>query len=81
MLPNDLFVNLIDIDLQQRIADCDSLDKDATEAMATLLELAPTAVRNNLDDWTLENFNGKNVLFYRGKNCIPMKEPLRRDIV
>ena len=81
MLPSDLFVTLIDTDLQQRIADCDALDKDATEALTTLLEQGPASVRNTLDDWTLEKFNGKNILFYKGKNYIPANESLRRDIV
>ena len=34
MLPNDLFINLIDLDLQKWIATCDTLDKDATDALA-----------------------------------------------
>jgi hypothetical protein len=80
MLPNNLFINLIDTNLQQRIANCDSMDKDATDALTTFLEQGPTTVRNDLDDWTTEKYGDKNVLFYKGKNYIPMNEDLRRDI-
>jgi hypothetical protein len=54
MLPDNLFVNLIDIDLQQQIANCATMDKDAMEAITTLLEWGPANVRNDLNDWTLE---------------------------
>jgi len=80
MLPDKLFINLIDTDLQHRIANCETLDKDATDALSTLLELGPTSVRNALNDWTMEEFKGKNILFYKGKNYIPQDETLRRDI-
>src|SRR6266699_1125532 len=38
LLPNQLFVNLIDIELQQRIAHSDTLDFDAAEAIKELLK-------------------------------------------
>ena len=46
MLPDDLFINLIDVDLQRRIANCETLDKDATDALALLLDQGPTTVKN-----------------------------------
>ena len=60
MLPNNLFINLIYTDLQQRIAHCDTLNKDATDALAILLEHGPSSVKHQLDDWTMETFDGKN---------------------
>ena len=36
MLPDDLFINLIDVDLQKRIANCETLDKDTTDALTLL---------------------------------------------
>ena len=80
MLPNDLFVNLIDTELQQRIANCTMMDRDAIEVLETLIQKGPTTVRNNLSDWTMEEFNGKNVLFFKGKNYVPQDETLRREI-
>ena len=80
MLPDSLFIRLIDTELQQRIANCNTMDRDATDALVTLLEQGPTTIRNDLDDWTVEKFNGKNILFFKGKNYIPQDEELRRDI-
>ena len=34
-----------------------------------------------LEDWTLEEVNRRNILFYKGKNYIPRDTELRRDIV
>jgi hypothetical protein len=53
------------------------MDKDATDVLTTLLEQGPTTVQNDLNDWTSEKYGDKNVLFYKGKNYIPMNEDLR----
>ena len=76
MLPDNLFIHLIDTELQQRIANGNTMDKDATNALVTLLEQGPTTIRNDLDDWTVEKFDGKNILFFKGKNYIPQDEEL-----
>ena len=81
MLPDNMFINLIDTDLQERIAVSEDLDGNATEALKLLLEKAPTAMTTGLDDWELKETNGRNVLFYKGKNYIPRNMELRRDIV
>ena len=80
MLPDNLFINLIDIDLQQRIANCTATDKDATDALATLVKDEHSSVKNQLNDWMIEPFEGKSILFYKGKNYIPQDQDLRRDI-
>ena len=59
MLPDSLFINLIDTKLQERIALCSTMDKDAIDALSTLLE-EPNVTCDELQDWTLEKFNGKN---------------------
>ena len=81
MLPDEMFVNLIDMDLQERIATANDLDGNATEALRLLLEKAPTEMIMGLEDWEMENTNGRNILFYKGKNYIPKDTELRRDIV
>ena len=80
MLPENLFIHLIDTDLQNRIAECQDMDKDATEALITLLDQKSTSLRTGLEDWTTEKFGDKNILFFKGKNYIPKDETLRRDI-
>ena len=81
MLPHEMFVNLIDTDLQNKIAMSDDLDGNAAEALKLLLEKGPTPMTAGLDDWKLESTNGRNILFYKGKNYIPRNIDLRRDIV
>ena len=80
MLPDNLFVNLIDLDLQKCITNCKDMDRDATEALTLLLEQKPATVKNDLEDWTLERMGDKNVLFFKGKNYIPQDDDLRQDI-
>ena len=80
MLPDDLFINLIDLDLQKCITNCNDMDWDATKALMLLLEQKPATLKNNLVDWTLEKINDKNVLFFKGKNYIPRDNNLQWDI-
>ena len=42
MLPNDMFLNLINLELQRKIAISGDLDGNAAEALKLLLEEAPT---------------------------------------
>jgi hypothetical protein len=81
VLPDNMFVNLIDTDLQERIAISEDLDGNAAEALKLLLEKAPTAMTTGLEDWELKKLNGRNILFFKGKNYIPRNMELRRDIV
>ena len=81
MLPDDLFLNLIDLELQKKIAISDDLDGNAAEALKFLLETAPTSMTAGLDDWTMDRTDGRNILFYKGKNYIPRNIELRREIV
>ena len=71
MLPDDMFLNLIDVDLQRKIAMADDLDSGASEALKLLLESGPTSMTTGLDDWKVKNSHGWNILFYKGKNYIP----------
>ena len=80
MLPDALFVNLINTELQERILNCEKLDSDAMEVLKILLEEGPMTIQNQLLDWTVECVEGRQVLFYRGKNYIPKDEELRWDI-
>ena len=53
MLPQDMFLNLIDTELQNRIALSDDLDGIAAESLKLLLEMAPTSMTTGLNDWTI----------------------------
>jgi hypothetical protein len=81
MLPKEMFLKLIDVDLQQRIAMTDDLDNYAADALKLLLDSGPTNMMAGLNDWTIEQAFGRNILFYKEKNYIPKNTELRRDIV
>jgi len=76
MLPDNLFVNLIDTELQQQIADSKILDTNAAEALKLLLEDGPTKLTDDLADWTTEDLNGRPMLFYQGRQYIPKDDNL-----
>jgi hypothetical protein len=54
LLPDKLFINLIDLELQRKIANSDNLDTDATEAIELLLGQGLSNLQNDLKDWTTE---------------------------
>jgi len=47
------------------------MDKDAETALLLLLN------RHTTNDWTLEKFEDRNILFYQGWNYIPLDKELR----
>jgi hypothetical protein len=67
MLPENLFINLIDMDLQWQIANCETRDKDATEALTLLINKDQIILNNELNNWEVEKFEGKPILFFKGK--------------
>jgi hypothetical protein len=68
VLPEHLFVNLIDMELQKKIVNAKNMDYDAVEAIKELLEQGPKEAKKDLVDWEVEEFEGENILFYKGKN-------------
>ena len=76
-----MFLNLLDLTLQDKIANAKDYDFDITNAIAILLEEGPTGIRSDLEDWKIEEKDGKKILFYKGKNYVPKDQDLRRDIL
>jgi hypothetical protein len=77
LLPDHLFIHLIDADLQEKIALSEDFDGIATEALELLLNNETSSLAPGLADWELRNFNGRHILFYKGKNYIPRNLTLR----
>ena len=50
MLPDDMFLYLINVDLQEKIAMSNDLDGNVAEALKLLLENAPTPMTAGLED-------------------------------
>ena len=78
--PTSLSIHLIDTDLQWRIANSDDLDIEAIKAIELLLGKGPVNLQKDLEDWMTQEFEGKNVLFYQGRNYIPKDYELRQEI-
>ena len=74
-------MNLLDLDLQEKIANGKELDFDAAEALEALLGNSPTTLQHDLEDWKLEMIDDKRILFYKGKNYIPKDSSLWWDLV
>ena len=81
LLPENMFLNLLDIGLQEWIMNAKNFDFDVRNAISILLEDGPSSIRNDLEDWKLEDKDGKKVLFYKGKVYVPKDQDLRHDIV
>ena len=81
MLPKTLFVSLIDTELQERILDPKKHDDEAVNALETLLDEGPTDLKRDLKDWTIEEKDGKKMLFYQQRAYVPDDLEIRRDVV
>jgi hypothetical protein len=71
VLPDNLFINLLDTELQERILNGKKLDLDVKNAIETLIEEGPTSLKNDLQDWKIEEIDGRKTIFFKGKNYIP----------
>ncbi len=69
LLPDNLFANLIDLDLQRRIVASDSYDWTAADAIKLLQADGPSAAQADLSDWTVEHV------------YVPKDIDIRREIV
>jgi hypothetical protein len=68
------------MELQKKIASAKNMDYDAAEAIKELLEQGPGEAKKDLMDWEVEEFEGENVLFYKGKNYVPIDAELRKKL-
>ena len=78
LLHNNLFINLVDMELQEWIANVNIFDFNALDAINLLLGKRLLYIRKDLENWII---NDKKVLFYKGKNYIPQDLELRHDII
>ena len=81
MLLENMFINLLDTDLQERILNGKELDIDVKNTMEMLLQEGPTSLKIDLEDWKIEKVDGRKMIFYKGKNYIPKDQELQQDVV
>jgi hypothetical protein len=70
LLTDDLFLNLLNIDLRDRIMRNKEYDFDVTKAIELLQEEGPTSIQNNLEDWKIKEVDDQKTIFYKGKQYV-----------
>jgi RNase H-like domain found in reverse transcriptase/Integrase zinc binding domain len=80
LLPDDLFLNLLDINLRDRITKNKEYNFDVTKAIELLQEEGPMDIQNDLKDWRIEEVDDQKTIFYKGKQYVLKDQELRRDI-
>jgi RNase H-like domain found in reverse transcriptase len=70
VLPDNLFIKLLDTELQEQILNGKELDLDIKNAIKTLMEEGPTSLKNDLQDWKIEEVDGRKTIFFKEKNYI-----------
>jgi hypothetical protein len=81
VLSDNLFINLLDTELQEQILNGKELDLDVKNTIETLIEEGPTSLKNDLQDWKIEEIDGRKTIFFKRKNYILKDLELWRDIV
>jgi hypothetical protein len=76
LLPDDLFLNLLNINLRDRIMKNKEYDFNVTKAIKLLQEERPTSIQNNLEDWRIEEIDDQKTIFYKGKQYVPKDQEL-----
>ena len=54
---------------------------DIKTTLETIIKEGPTNLQNDLANWKIEDVDGKETIFYKGKNYIPNDQELRWDII
>ena len=73
----DLFINLLDTDLQNQILYATEKDNDIRKTIETIIKDGPSNLKNNILDWKIKEVNGQRTIFYKGKNHIPDDQELQ----
>jgi len=81
VLSDKLFVNLVDLELKKKILSSEDYDTEATDAIKLLIEDGPTNLQKELGEWTVQEIDGRNLLFFQGHNYVPKDRELRREIL
>ena len=61
--PDNIFIRLLDLDLQDEILQKTIDDKFFSKAVTSLKDHGPTPIRSALEDWSSDN----GLLFYQGR--------------
>ena len=81
LLPHNLFINLLDANLQSWILEATKKDSDIKDAVDLINKSRPSNLKNNISDWKVEEVGARQTIFYKGKNYIPNDQGLQQDII
>ena len=76
LLPENLFINLIDAKLQQCIRDAKDLDPHVDTILQALAQKTSTTLLPDLLDWKMEQIAGDHILYYKDRLYIPKDHTL-----
>jgi hypothetical protein len=77
LLPDDLFLNLLDVNLRDRITKNTEYYFNITKAIELLQEEGPTSIQNDLEDWKIEEVDNQKMIFYKRKQYVPKDQELQ----
>ena len=77
LLPQSLFINLINTDLNKKIVKSSEKDSLVLNALQALKGEVPTQFRSHLSDWSYD----VGILAYQGRVFLPDRDNIRQEIV
>jgi len=77
VLPDNIFIKMINLELQNEIREETTKDDFFAKALLAIKENGPLPIRSKLEDWKTE----EGLLFFKDRCYIPPHEELRREIV
>jgi len=77
VLPDNIFIKMINLELQNEIREETTKDDFFAKALLAVKENGPLPIRSKLEDWKTE----EGLLFFKDRCYIPLHEELRREIV
>src|ERR1700709_548514 len=76
MLPDDIFIKLVDLELQKDIIDATDKDEFFGKALSALKETGTPPIKSKLTDWKEE----EGILFFKERCYVPPFNDLRQHI-
>ena len=77
LLPDNMLINLMDVDLQEWILNSSDKMTDIKATLETIMKEGLTNLQNNLANWKIEDVDGRKTIFYKEKNYIPNDQESR----
>ena len=68
LLPDNMFINLLDIDLQEWILNSSDKMADIKTTLEMIMKEGLTNPQNDLANWKIVDIDGRKTIFYKGKN-------------